>query len=136
MNDFTDFDAFQRCRDFTRAIAVPLNGGLFSRDPVLVTQLRKTVISIYSNFAEGFERDGNREFSQFVSISKGSVGEARGQLLYAVDFGYLEDEKFQELNCLGLRAGQCLGGLMRYLNTTEARGRKFKFQLDREKRDR
>jgi len=27
---------------------------------VLVTQLRKTIISIYSNFAEGFERDGNR----------------------------------------------------------------------------
>jgi hypothetical protein len=81
MNDFTEFDAFQRCRDFARAIAEPLNGGVFSRDPVLVTQLRKTVISVYSNFAEGFERDGNREFAQFVSISKGSVGEARGQLL-------------------------------------------------------
>jgi four helix bundle protein len=68
--------------------------------------LRKTVISVYSNFAEGFERDGNREFAQFVSISKGSVGEARGQLLYAVDFGYLELEKFHELNSLGQRAGQ------------------------------
>jgi four helix bundle protein len=127
MNDFTEFDAFQRCRDFARAIAAPLNGGLFSRDPVLVTQLRKTVISIYSNFAEGFERDGNREFSQFVSISKGSVGEARGQLLYAVDFGYLDADKFEEMNVLGQRAGQCLGGLMRYLNTTDVRGRKFKF---------
>jgi four helix bundle protein len=126
MNDFTEFDAFQRCRDFARAIAEPLNGRVFSKDPVLVTQLRKTVISIYSNFAEGFERDGNREFSQFVSISKGSVGEARGQLLYAVDFGYLDVERFQELNALGQRAGQCLGGLMRYLNTTEVRGRKFK----------
>ncbi len=125
MNDFTDFDAFHRCRDFARAIAEPLNCRVFSKDPVLVTHLRKTVLSIYSNFAEGFERDGNREFSQFVSISKGSVGEARGQLLYAVDFGYLDVEKFQELNALGQR-GQCLGGLMRYLNTTEVRGRKFK----------
>ena len=68
MNDFTEFDAFQLCRDFARAIAVPLNGGVFARDPVLVTQLRKTIISIYSNFTEGFERDGNREFSQFVSV--------------------------------------------------------------------
>src|ERR1700758_849268 len=126
MNDFTEFDPFQLCRDFARAIAVSLNGGVFARDPVLVTQLRKTIISIYSNFAEGFERDGNREFSQFVSISKGSVGEARGQLLYAVDFGYLDVERFQELNALGQRAGQCLGGLTRYLNTTEVRGRKFK----------
>jgi hypothetical protein len=54
MNGFTGFDAFQLCRDFARAIAVPLNGGVFARDPVLVTQLRKTIISIYSNFAEGF----------------------------------------------------------------------------------
>ena len=134
MNDFTDFDAFQLCRDFARAIAVPLNGGAFARDPVLATQLRKTIISIYSNFAEGFERDGNREFRQFVSTSKGSVGEARGQLLYAVDFGYLEEPNFQEIKSLGLRAAQCLGGLMRHLNTTQLRGRKFKFQEDRSAR--
>jgi four helix bundle protein len=65
---------FQLCRDFARAIAVPLNGGAFARDPVLVTQLRKTIISIYSNFAEGFERDGNREFSQFVFSFEGVGG--------------------------------------------------------------
>jgi hypothetical protein len=65
-------------------------------------------------------------FSQFVSISKSSVGEARGQLLYAVDFGYLEVEKFEQINSLGLRASQCLGGLMRHLNTSQMRGRKFK----------
>ena len=128
MNDFTEFDAFQLCRDFARSIAVPLNEGVFARDPVLVAQLRKTVLSIYSNFAEGFERDGNREFFQFVSVSKGSVGEARGQLLYAVDFGYLQIEQFEQINSLGLRASQCLGGLMRHLNTSDMRGRKFKFQ--------
>jgi four helix bundle protein len=112
---------------------VPLNGGAFARDPVLVTQLRKTIISIYSNFAEGFERDGNREFSQFVSVSKGSVGEARGQLLYAVDSGYLQIEQFEPINSAGLRASQFLGGLMRHLNTSEMRGRKFKFHDDRKR---
>jgi 23S rRNA-intervening sequence protein len=71
MNDFTEFDAFQLCRDFARAIAVPLNGGVFARDPVLVTQLRKTIISIYSNFAEGFERDGNREFPNLSQFRRG-----------------------------------------------------------------
>jgi four helix bundle protein len=86
---------------------------------------------------EGFEGDGNREFAQFVLIWKGSVGEARGQLLYAVDFAYLEVEKLEELNVLGQRAGQCLGGLMRDLNTTERCGRKFKFAYNqRNKKDR
>jgi four helix bundle protein len=126
MKDFTEFEAFQRCRDFARAVSKPILGGTFTRDAVLVYQLRKSLLSVYSNFAEGFERDGNREFSQFVSISKGSVGEVRGQLLYAVDFGYLSVEKFEELNVLGTTAASCLGGLMRYLNSVNVRGRKFK----------
>ncbi len=126
MDDFEQFDAFQRCREFVCAVAEPLNGGVFSKDPVLVTQLRKTMLSIYSNFAEGFERDSNREFSQFVSIAKGSVGETRGQLLYAFDFGYLERERFDQLNELGRDAARCLGGLMRHLNNSKFRGRKFK----------
>jgi four helix bundle protein len=126
MNDFEQFDAFQRCREIVCAVAEPLNSGVFSKDPVLSAELRKTMLSIYSNFAEGFERDGNREFSQFVSIAKGSVGETRGQLLYAFDFGYLEREKFERLNELGRNAASCLGGLMRYLNHSKLRGRKFK----------
>jgi 23S rRNA-intervening sequence protein len=79
-----------------------------------------------SKFGEGFERDGNREFVQFVSVSKGSIGELRAQLLYALDLGYLEREKFEQLNELGLEAARYLGGLMRHLNQSEFRGRKFK----------
>ena len=126
MDDFEQFEAFQKCREFVRAVAELLNRGDFSKEPVLVTQLRKTMLSIYSNFAEGFERDGNREFAQFVSITKGSVGETRAQLLYALDFGYLEREKFEQLNALGKQAARYLGGLMRYLNNSKYRGRKFK----------
>jgi four helix bundle protein len=126
MDDFEQFEAFQKCREFVRAVAELLNRGDFSKEPVLVTQLRKTMLSIYSNFAEGFERDGNREFAQFVSITKGSVGETRAQLLYALDFGYLEREKFEQLNALGRQAARYLGGLMRYLNNSKYRGRKFK----------
>ena len=126
MDDFEQFEAFQKCREFVRAVAELLNQGAFSKDPVLVTQLRKTMLSIYSNFAEGFERDGNREFAQFVSITKGSVGETRGQLLYALDFGYLEREKFEQLSALAKQAARYLGGLMRYLNNSKYRGRKFK----------
>ena len=38
MDDLEQFDAFQRCREFVRAVAELLNRGIFSRDPVLVTQ--------------------------------------------------------------------------------------------------
>ena len=74
MDDFTQFDAIERCREFAREIAGHLNRGAFAKDPVLATALRKKLLSAYSNFGEGFEGDGNREFSQFVSIAKGSIG--------------------------------------------------------------
>jgi four helix bundle protein len=126
MDDFTQFDAFDRCRDFARGIAQHLNRGAFSKDPVLTTALRKTLLSVYSNFGEGFERDGNREFAQFVAIAKGSIGETRAQLIYALDCGYLKPEVFSELDELGKAATKCLGGLIHYLNTSTFRGRKFK----------
>jgi four helix bundle protein len=128
VKNFTDFDAFERAREFARALKIPLQKGAFSKDPTLVYQMRKSILSIYSNFTEGFERDGNREFAQYVSISKGSVGEIRGQLLYAVDFDYLPQTEFDKLDPLAERATLCLGGLLRHLNNSELRGRKFKRQ--------
>ena len=126
MDDFTQLDAFERCREFAREIAGNLNRGVFSKDPVLVTALRKTLLSVYSNLGEGFERDGNREFAQFVSIAKGSIGETRAQLIYALDCGYLKRETFANLDHLGKTAAACLGGLIRHLNDSGFRGRKFK----------
>jgi four helix bundle protein len=126
MDDFTQFDAFERCREYARGIAEHLNRGAFSKDPVLTNALRKTLLSAYSNFGEGFERDGNREFAQFVAIAKGSIGETRAQLIFALDFGYLKPETFSDLDQLGKTATKCLGGLIRYLNSSNLRGRKFK----------
>src|SRR3984957_17442797 len=126
MDDFMQFDAFERCREFAREIAGQLKRGAFCQDPVLTNALRKTLLSVYSNFGEGFERDGNREFAQFVAIAKGSIGETRAQLIYALDFGYLKPELFSDLDELGKTATKCLGGLIRYLNDSSFRGRKFK----------
>jgi four helix bundle protein len=126
MDDFQQFEAFQKCRTFVRAIAVLIHQGVFSKDVFLATQLRKTMLSIYSNFGEGFERDGNREFIQFLSISKGSVGEVRAQLLYALDLGYLEHERFEQLNEIAKEAARYLGGLIRHLKESPFRGRKYK----------
>jgi hypothetical protein len=88
------------------------------------------LLSVYSNFGEGFERDGNREFSQLLSIAKGSIGETRAQLIYALDFGYLKPETFSELDELAKNAKACLVGSICYLNDSSFRGRKFKQRKD------
>jgi hypothetical protein len=61
---------------------------------------------------------------------KGSMGEIRAQLIYALDFGYLKPETFSELDGLAQTATACLGGLIRYLNNSSCRGRKFRRRED------
>jgi four helix bundle protein len=125
IEDFADFDAFKRCRDFTRKVSGLVRIDSFRRDPDLVRQIRRASVSILSNFAEGFEREGRQEFLQFLSFSKGSVGEIRAQLMYAVDEGYLEEAQQMEADHIGREATRLLGGLMKHLNKSEILGRKY-----------
>jgi four helix bundle protein len=88
----------------------------------LANQMERASISVRSNFAEGYERDGNAEFIQFLSFSKGSVGELRAQLIYSLDIGLVAQSRYEEL---GVSAGQLLGGLSRSLGGSKKRGRKY-----------
>ena len=56
------------------------------------------------NIAEGFERDGNREFVNFLYIAKGSCGEVRSQVIRASDVGFIDNDTATRLynNCMSL----------------------------------
>ena len=97
-----------------------------SRDFGLKRQIRPAAVSVLSNIAEGFERGGNREFQQFLSQAKGSAGEVRAQLYVALDAGFLSQPQFDELYSLADETGRIIAGLMRYLEQSKLRGRKYK----------
>ncbi len=79
-----------------------------------------------SNIAEGFERDGNREFLQFLAVAKGSSGEVRAQLYVAFDRGYINKNTFEALSAISIEIGSLIGGLMNYLREADIKGKKFK----------
>jgi len=79
-----------------------------------------------ANIAEGFERDGNQEFRQFLSVAKGSAGEVRSHLYTALDVGLLSQPDFDELALLTEQIGRQLGAFSRYLQSSAVRGAKFK----------
>lgn len=57
----------------------------------LTDQLRRAVVSIPSNIAEGNGRAGNKDYAHFLSIARGSLFETMTQLQIAEDLGYLGD---------------------------------------------
>lgn len=123
---FEDIEGWKLARQVTNHVYELSSAGEFSRDLALVRQMRRASISIMSNIAEGFERDGNKEFLQFLSIAKGSCGEVRSQLYIAFDRKYIDVARFQLVSSLLIETSKVLSSLMKYLGQAEERGRKFK----------
>jgi four helix bundle protein len=67
------------------------------RDFGFKDQIQRSSVSVPSNIAEGFERQTDKEFVQYLYIAKGSCGELRTQLYLATELGYLERQKGTEL---------------------------------------
>jgi four helix bundle protein len=62
INSFEDINAWQEGREFNKSIYQIIENDRFIKDFDLKRQIRRSSISITSNIAEGFERDGNIEF--------------------------------------------------------------------------
>jgi len=60
-------------------------------------QIQRASVPISSNIAEGFERQTNKEFIQFLYIAKGSCGELRTQIYLAKELEYLNSEDYKTM---------------------------------------
>ncbi len=77
----------------------------------LTSQLRRAAVSIAANIAEGSERQHKKEFLQFLSISRGSLGEVETYIMLSKDLGYISEDKFIELDEQRKEIGRLLRGL-------------------------
>ena len=86
----------------------------------LSSQLRRAVVSVPSNIAEGQARNSRGEFRQFLAMARGSLVEAETQLLIASRLGYIPESSYQELADQCDRVSRLVNGLLRSLTSTSA----------------
>lgn len=123
---FEDIEAWKLARALANRIYDVTSKSDFSRDYGLRDQIRRASISVVSNIAEGFERDGDREFLQFLFVAKGSCGEVRAQLYLAYDRKYLTEDEFDELTQKTRQLSRMIAGLTKYLRQSPITGKKYK----------
>jgi four helix bundle protein len=78
----------------------------------LSDQMRRAVVSIPSNIAEGRDRNTNKEFLQFLTIARGSKAELETQLLICVRVGYLHQNDISMAMNLLTEIGKMLTALV------------------------
>jgi four helix bundle protein len=123
---FEDLEAWKISRELTKEIYRVSKNDSFFRDYGLRDQICRASVSVMSNIAEGFERDGNKEFVNFLSIAKGSSGEVRSQLYVALDQNYISETEFNMIYNKATQNSRVIAGLIKYLNQSGIKGIKFR----------
>ena len=124
LNSFEELEIWKIARGINKDIFKHIK--ISGKDPILHKQINRSAGSIMDNIAEGFERNGTREFVQFLSIAKASCAELRSQLYRALDRDYINQETFTRLSQKTILENNKIGGLIRYLKRSGHSGTKFK----------
>lgn len=122
---FEELRIWKESREFSKQIHATFREKKQFADIALSGQIIRSSSSIMDNIAEGFERGGNKEFLQYLWISKASAGESRSQLYRALDFGIIEETEFLKLKSKAELLSVGIYGLITQIKKSEFKGQKF-----------
>jgi len=111
MRDFRQFDVWQKARTLVTAVYRESARFPVEEQYGFTTQLRRAVVSVPANIAEGAGRRSDRDFARFLDVAMGSLSETRSHLILACDLGYLKDRTVADLSEEALEIGRMLDGL-------------------------
>ena len=121
---FEDLSIYQMARDLCKEVYAITKDGEFHKDSRFVQQIHASAGSVMDNIAEGYERDGNKEFINFLYIAKGSCGEVRSQIVRASDVGFIDKDTATRLYNMCLNLGKSISKFISSLKESGKGGRK------------
>jgi four helix bundle protein len=122
---FEDLEIWKEARELCKRVFEITSVSPFCNDFKFRDQIRTSSGSVMDNIAEGFERGGNKEFGQFLSVSKGSCGECRSQSYRAFDYHYINQDILDDLIAKTTQLSKKISSLISYLKKSEYKGSKF-----------
>jgi four helix bundle protein len=122
---FEDLEVWQRARKLTKLVYEVTSAPQFNRDYRLRNQMRDAAVSILSNIAEGFSRHTDKEFIQFLYVSRASGAELQSQSYVALDQEYLSSVTFQTVYEETDHTSRMITNLIKYLRSSAQSFRHF-----------
>jgi len=120
---FEDLQAWKDAREFVKSIYELTSQEKFNKDFGLKDQMQRAAVSIMNNISEGFERDNNKEFLNFLGYAKGSAGEVRSMLYVVLDLNYISKEKFDECHQRSINIITQISNFKKYLRNYSSKGK-------------
>ena len=107
---FEDIEVWQKSKSLTTDLYATFAD---SKDFGFRDQIQRASVSIMNNIAEGFERQTNKEFRQFLFIARGSCSEVKSMLYLALDLAKIEKYQCELLLSKTVEISKMLSGLIR-----------------------
>lgn len=126
INSFEDLRVWQTARNLCREIFELTAHAPFRNDWKLKDQINASAGSVMDNIAEGFGRNGNKEFMNFLMIANGSIAEVKSQLYRASDRNYIDNETMEQQFATIIEIQKMIGALLKHLQNSAYKGQKFK----------
>jgi len=122
---FEELRIWQMARELCQEVYLHTETQPWKTDTRFVQQIRAAAGSVMDNIAEGFERDGNKEFIQFLYVAKGSCGEVRSQIIRASDTNFLNHTDAKRLYNVCLELSSAIAAFIKSLKKSSITGSKY-----------
>lgn len=123
---FEEFEVHKKGIILTKKVFKILNKSSIEKEFGFKDQLKRAVISVTNNIAEGSEYNNNKQFIRYLKIAKGSCAEVRNMLILARELEFCSNEEIQESLILSIEISQNISNFVKYLNSKLETNNDFK----------